>query len=38
LTMFAKAFGLTVSELLTDLEARAELLSKGTRKSTQPPA
>jgi transcriptional regulator with XRE-family HTH domain len=33
LTMFARAFGLTVSELLTGLEERAQRLARASRKS-----
>jgi transcriptional regulator with XRE-family HTH domain len=38
LTMFARAFGLTVSELLAGLEERAEKLSKGHRRPHPPSA
>ena len=38
LTMFARAFGLTVSELLAGLEERAEKLSKGQRRTHAPSA
>jgi len=35
LTMFARAFGLTVAELTSGLEERAASLSKGTRRTNQ---